>query len=86
MQQKIINFSDLPPCILQYISDNFLDFQDIIHLKQANKKCTKIKIKDFYNIPINIKCKLTNKILKQHIYIEKLDASFGHTITLHLNI
>ena len=76
-----ITFAEIPLCVLQYIADKYLNFNDIINIIKINKKCNRIKIKDFYNIPDKIKNKLTNEILNKYNDIEKLDANNNPKIT-----
>jgi len=70
-----MSFNDIPSCVLQYLIDNYLFLIDIIHLIKVNKKCNKLKVKDFFNVNSEyIKKRLCDDILKKHEYIEKLDA------------
>ena len=76
-----MSFNDLPMCILQYITDKYLNFCDIMNLIKINKKCNRIKIKDFWNISNKIQIKLSDEILKKYNDIEFLDASKNPKIT-----
>jgi len=67
-----MTFNDLPMCILQYITDKYLKFYDVMNILKINKKCNRIKIKDLCDISYHAKCKLTNEILKKYKHIEKL--------------
>jgi len=76
-----MSFNDLPMCILQYITDKYLDFYDIMNVLKINKKCNRIKIKDFWNISDKIQIKLSDEILKKYNDIEFLDAEINPKIT-----
>ena len=71
-------------CILQYITDKYLDFYDIMNLIKINKKCNRIKIKKFINIPSKIKNKLLDEILQKYKDLQYLYASFNLKITIKL--
>jgi len=73
-------FNDLPTCIIQYIADNYLKTLDTIALSQINKKCHKIKIKDFVHINEKFKEKLTPNILMNYCHLERLDIRLSKVI------
>jgi len=76
-----MSFDKLPICILQYISDNYLKFYDIITFSQVNKQCHKIRIKDFWNISYILKNILKNNILINYKYLEKLYLACNKNVT-----
>jgi len=73
------NFINMPSCIIQHICDNHLEFPDIKNLKQVNKKCNKIKIKNFNGLSKQVLCKLTDVIIKNYTHLETLYISNKNT-------
>ena len=47
-----MSFNDLPMCILQYITDNYLKFYDIMNLIKINKNAIELKLKIFLTFHI----------------------------------
>lgn len=63
----------------QYVFD-FLSFKDKIYFKCINSMNLYLEIKDFFNIDIDIKKKLSDSVLKKYPKIQKLDASLSDKI------
>ena len=62
-----------------------IDFRSKIRLRQVNRYLYyNLNIYDFYNIPDYYRKLLTNDILKQHLYITRLNA--GIILTLRMLI
>lgn len=67
--------SELPICVLQYLM-TFLDFKSKMRFRRIAKRYQRLKI---FKIPSDYK-NLTEEILRQHIYLEKLDIDFNEQI------